>query len=426
MKKRFKSFIYSGVEGAEEDLQNDIILLNSVGLLGAMACVITSIIMVGEPDYLLVNLITFLFCISAIIANKMRRHMLAVWIVAFILPLDMLAYTFLFGTIGANYYLFVGMALGLYFFRNKSWGIWLSVLISGAGFVFSKFMLISAGYLTLEGIGTYIFFPNLILAIALMGFTTYMFKLNHLRQQEKMNQMNESRGRLISVLSHDMRTPLNNLQMLVEQAELSSTDEEQRGIIMSMVSDSLKSTMLLMDNTTYWVNREKYGLKIDQSNVNINRNIDRNIALYVNIAKHKELTIVNLIRHDYIVLGDANIIDMILRNLLSNAIKFSHSGSQPIEINAHHEGNELTIDVRDHGIGIDSTELTELLSPGAVSRTGTSNEQSTGMGLQLIKYFLELMSGRMTIKSEESSGTTVSFTLSLVNEPQPLAPLSTI
>jgi signal transduction histidine kinase len=417
LKNLANSIILSGTRDTQEDLKNDIVLLNSVGLLGAITCVITLLISINfrDPLYVMVNVITLMICISAIVSNKYKLHTLSVWIVAFVLPFSMLGYIYLFGNMGANYYLFVGMVLGLYFFRNKSWGIWLSTLVSGAGFVISKYIMIKAGHMSLEGIGVYLFFPNLILALGVMGFTTYMFKRYHLRQQEKIQSMNETRGKLISVLSHDMRSPLNNLQMLVDQAEMKSTDEEQRQIIMAMVSDSLKSTMLLLDNTTYWINKEKYGLTIQTQRVNINEHIAENVELYTNIAKHKDLSIVNLIRNNHTVSADPNILNMIIRNLLSNAIKFSLSGSQPIEISSYLEGDDLTISIRDHGTGMSWKELEEIQSSSITSRSGTFNEHSTGMGLILIKYFLELMEGELMITSTKTEGTTASFSLPLLS-----------
>jgi signal transduction histidine kinase len=104
------------------------------------------------------------------------------------------------------------------------------------------------------------------------------------------------------------------------------------------------------------------------------------------------------------VFADTNMINTILRNLISNAIKFTQ-GFGTVIVNAELNGHEVTISVKDTGIGIPEESLKKLFRIDTkYSRPGTNKEQGTGLGLKLCKEFTELQNGRIWVESAVNKG----------------------
>lgn len=116
----------------------------------------------------------------------------------------------------------------------------------------------------------------------------------------------------------------------------------------------------------------------------------------------------NLKTKDFVI-SDARILRNILFNLISNASKYSESG-QPIEITVQKENQTLTLAISDHGIGIPAEDHKHLFE--RFFRAGNvSNIQGTGLGLNIVKRYVELLNGTISFESEYKKGST--FTVSI-------------
>jgi signal transduction histidine kinase len=105
-------------------------------------------------------------------------------------------------------------------------------------------------------------------------------------------------------------------------------------------------------------------------------------------------------------------VQTIVRNLLSNAIKFTNRGGSVIIRTEIKSMNNVCISVIDNGVGIEKSSLAKIFDiSNKLHTTGTENERSTGLGLMLVKDFVEKNKGTITIDSEKGKGTIVSFTL---------------
>ena len=107
--------------------------------------------------------------------------------------------------------------------------------------------------------------------------------------------------------------------------------------------------------------------------------------------------------------SDPKLIKNIFLNLISNAIKYSNEGSK-IEIAAKRQNGQVQIDVTDEGLGIPEDEQKNIFT--RFYRAGNAtNIQGTGLGLHIVKKYVELMNGQITFRSKLNVGTT--FTLKL-------------
>ncbi|MBI5235755.1 MAG: HAMP domain-containing histidine kinase [Deltaproteobacteria bacterium] len=108
---------------------------------------------------------------------------------------------------------------------------------------------------------------------------------------------------------------------------------------------------------------------------------------------------------------DADKLQRVLANLLTNAIEFSHEGKN-IEIRAGREGSSLVVIVEDHGIGIEKDAQGIIFDRFRQLETGvTKSHAGHGLGLSIVKAFVELMNGTITVRSAKNEGTAFTVTL---------------
>jgi signal transduction histidine kinase len=141
--------------------------------------------------------------------------------------------------------------------------------------------------------------------------------------------------------------------------------------------------------------------------------IEQNIKLLEADYWKKQLKIVSNIPSSLFVKGDINMMNLIVRNILSNAIKYT-TNEGTIEINYKIKGSFVEIQIKDNGMGMSPYTKKQLFNPKhSASKSGTSNEKGTGLGLLLCKEFVEKHGGLIWAKSKLESGSSFYFTLPL-------------
>lgn len=233
----------------------------------------------------------------------------------------------------------------------------------------------------------------------------------------KLKEMNASKDRLFSLISHDLRSPFNSL---LGFAEILRTDFENlthRDIkeYINVINDSSNTLFEMTNNLLHYsklqLNKYDYIPKKVLLNEIINEAID---SLRYRVQK-KNISIRVDLKQNYYLVADEEMLVTIFRNIISNSLKYSEVKST-INIFAE-ESQEDNIDVptiqtsiSDEGVGI-SEENKLLIDSGVMFSTqGTEREPGSGLGLLLTKKYLELNKGRMEIISSDGQGTTVLLT----------------
>lgn len=234
-------------------------------------------------------------------------------------------------------------------------------------------------------------------------------------QAHKLNDLNNLKDRLISILAHDLRAPLSTLRGLFGLLDDDSISHEQ---FLSMIPQALKKleyTSDFLDTLLFWINSQMENFESSSKSFSIKEIASYEVNSYVEQAADKGIKLTETISPTFTVSADPSSIRIVIRNLITNAIKFSRA-NDTIEISAQlQEDGFILVSVKDSGVGMSDTQLNKLFKSKVDSGMGTNNETGTGMGMLFCKDLIEKCNGRIWVQSEQSSGTEFFFTLPAVN-----------
>ena len=244
---------------------------------------------------------------------------------------------------------------------------------------------------------------------ALEVLAKQVIKLIETRLQNKeLAQLIKTQTRIISVLSHDVRSPIAQIKSVLELKTEGIIEGEEADEMLGLLPAQLDNTLDVLANIVEWGKLQLDTKKQTPLAFNLHDAV-KECFQYVEVgAALKENQMVNQVDETFTVTGDSNAIKFILRNLLSNANKFTEKGS--ITVSAQQLKHKTLIRVEDSGLGMALEKAQSLfLNHKNYSTPGTRNEQGSGMGLLLVKDFIDILNGHISVTSEPGKGTVVEF-----------------
>lgn len=245
-----------------------------------------------------------------------------------------------------------------------------------------------------------------------------MGRLELRKQNKQLKELNEYKVDLMKMLSHDMRSPLNGIMGMANLLkEEKSPDETEEIEMLSIIEESSVQLNHMIDEIMSYTLMESEGFTLNKSNTDAKAIIEGMKRLYRPAAKSKKIDLTFEVENlDEDVSIDKNKYEQILGNLLSNAIKFTKTnGTISVSLKKEQvpDGSQLELKVSDDGIGMAKDVADKLFEnmSNRHSRNGTSGEKSTGIGLTIVKYFVDLHKGHIHVESEINSGTTFTVTI---------------
>jgi signal transduction histidine kinase len=237
-------------------------------------------------------------------------------------------------------------------------------------------------------------------------------ELSHQKQtlqvhKEELQQVNSVKDRLFSVISHDLRTPVNSLISFTMLLENSTITPEKLNTYASELKNNLGYTAGLMENLLNFARSQMGGFKPALENFALCEVADDTVLLLQSVAAAKNITIENNIDDAATVFADTNMTALIVRNLISNAIKYSYSGGS-IHLATEIKSGQVNLLVKDSGLGMDAATVHAFNQgdgqQGLNSTPGTQQEKGTGLGLMLCKNFATLMGGKIWVERAPGKG----------------------
>lgn len=219
--------------------------------------------------------------------------------------------------------------------------------------------------------------------------------------QEELKNINKNNDRMLSILGHDLRSPVANLMSISSMAANTEISSDEFASLIKMINEQSKQVLELLDNTLNWAKLNFNTIKPNLVEIDFRVVMANILEIYKSSYEGKNISITIAV-DGLKISSDIEIVTIIIRNLISNAIKFTpQNGTIAIES----FGKNLSI--RDNGIGMSEGMISDILQNSNSSRRGTNNEQGTGVGLQLVVNLAEKINCELAILSEESKGTEI-------------------
>ncbi len=236
---------------------------------------------------------------------------------------------------------------------------------------------------------------------------------NLLAANKRLEDLNEEKDEILRIAAHDMKNPLagikNFASWIADNQNLPKSEIDNSARI---IVDSSQRMFEIINKILEANKLEKEGIPFEIKNVDLVKAIERVISENKMYSSEKKIEVVfNKLETECIVSADEKLLQSILDNLLSNALKFS-AKEKVVKIEISQSKKNGSFSIADEGPGFTEDDKSKVFRKfGKLSARPTGGENSTGLGLSIVKKLTELMKGKVTFKSEFGKGTT--FTVEL-------------
>ncbi len=230
-----------------------------------------------------------------------------------------------------------------------------------------------------------------------------------------LEELNQTKNKLFSILSHDLKTPINSLVQVIELNKQNVLSKEEQEFVFEQLQKQVEGTSLVLNNLLKWANSQIDGTNVHFEKIVLNQIIEESISSFYAEVVKKKVTFNHNNDKTVFINADIGQTRIIIQNIIANAVKFAPLNSQ-IDIFYSYDEKYQKVHIKDFGNGLNRDKITEILNFNSrlSSEKGTSMEEGTGLGLLLVKQFLINNKGELNIESEE--GQMTEFIISFLKE----------
>ena len=242
------------------------------------------------------------------------------------------------------------------------------------------------------------------------------FKNHELELNETINvktKLNNSKDKLLSIISHDLRAPFSSLlgfaEILINEPNL---PEEERNEFLQYIYEASQIQLQMVNHLLDWTRLQSGAMKFDPQRLDIKDVVDNCVSVLTGSVIRKNIQIKVVGVNGTFVTADERLISQAITNLLSNAVKFTPSGKKiTVSIDSFKE-SMIELVITDEGVGIEEKYHDKLFRIDAkFTKIGTAGEKGSGFGLPLVKEIIEKHNGDIWFYSEYNKGSEFHFTL---------------
>jgi signal transduction histidine kinase len=263
------------------------------------------------------------------------------------------------------------------------------------------------------------FMPFLISTLAayiIFLWLKYARQENRRWQAEKkaqyLSELDELKSNFISLMSHDLKTPIAKVQALTERLarEANELKHEHREILEAISKSNDELTNYIVSILNFQKIESQKPIVNRKSN-DINALIEEVVNRLDPLAKDKKIELKMELEPMFSAEFDEILIKQVLNNLIENAIKYNGENTQVL-VSSGETDDFLFVSIADNGVGIEESQQTRLFKKFSRLEKGTAERvKGTGLGLYLSKYFIELHGGKIEVESKSGEGTKFTFYL---------------
>lgn len=226
---------------------------------------------------------------------------------------------------------------------------------------------------------------------------------------------NELKDQFISLLSHDLRSPIGNAKMLI-QSSMESDDESEEELSKSYLELAIKSiehSLEMTEKILQFSQTNSGSIQLNIQTCNPSKVIDKIFNIMLGRVREKEIQLLSFVSEDDQIQTDEALLQEVILNLVSNSIKFSNAGDM-ISISRIRNDDKYILSVKDTGVGIPQEIRANLFSHVIkTSFRGTAGEAGTGLGLPLCRDIVKMLNGEIQLNDNYDKETEFIVTLPL-------------
>jgi signal transduction histidine kinase len=241
--------------------------------------------------------------------------------------------------------------------------------------------------------------------------------IRQLNQERKtLNELEQLKNNFISLISHDLKTPIAKIQAIVDRLLTSQQSDSTLTPDLKTLRNSSNELHKYIQSILKLLRVESRDFKIQKEVVDVNELLESAIEKLNPLAFEKNVTIDVQLEPMFSVEFDSTLMLEVFTNVIENAIKYTPSGGQ-IKVESVELDDEILISIEDNGEGISAEDLETVFRKFVRGKNQELKSKGTGLGLYLVKYFTELHGGKVTLTSQVNKGTKVTLTLpTVINE----------
>jgi two-component system sensor histidine kinase/response regulator len=203
-----------------------------------------------------------------------------------------------------------------------------------------------------------------------------------LLQKDQLEKSNMEKNKLMSIISHDLRAPLTNIQTYLEMLNDNEVDSADRPVLENALLKSTNGAMAMLSNLLHWSKSQMEGLNVNLLELDLLTVLTDTLEMEKILASKKSIVLNYQIQSKLTIIADVDMLQLVVRNLISNAIKFSPEGAA-IHVSAEVIDVQCKLTVLDTGKGIAEDNHEKIFSIKSEPSFGTNNEKGVGLGLVL-------------------------------------------
>lgn len=228
-----------------------------------------------------------------------------------------------------------------------------------------------------------------------------------------LKRVDNLKQNFISLMSHDLKTPVAKIQGIADILLVQYENNDEQKTLLQNISNATKELNNFISSILDLTKIESRNLELKLVAKDVNTLVEDIIEKLRYEASTNEITIEKELEPLYPIQLDVTLMKRVISNLVENAIKYSGKGSS-IHINTWDDEEWVYIKIKDNGVGIASDDLEHIFAKFYRVKNDSSHKiKGSGLGLYLVKYFIELHQGQITAESTLGEGTT--FLIKLKN-----------
>lgn len=232
------------------------------------------------------------------------------------------------------------------------------------------------------------------------------------QKNEELEKNNLIKTRLISIISHDLISPLKYIHFTTRNLyeNKDSMGSELFDEMMSEISNCSKELEFISTNILNWIKYQNENRRLVKEEFDLHEIVNQIFSIFKGIAKQKNIELVNEFNKGMLLYQYMEPVRIVLYNLTLNALNFTEKGK--ITISGGKTLKGILIKVKDEGVGMTNEQIDNILSENfIISSINVDKRKGNGLGYLIIKDLLKLVNAKFVIKSKKNKGTMVTILL---------------